>query len=273
MKRDTASSEAIERTATNQPVRRVVLIGASNLTKGIGTVTGLAHDAFGPSLELHTAMGHGRSYGATSSVLGRQLPGILQCGLWGALDRSQDAPTAALVTDIGNDVLYGQPVERIAMWVDDVVDRLTSLGAKTVLTLLPVKNLPNISQARFLLMRSILVPTCRLNLETIRQRVIALNEEVRKIGAARGCTIVEQRPEWYGFDPIHIRYSWRPAAWSELLGGWFAADTAPAGARNMPLRTAYLQFRAPEVRRVWGIEQRRSQPAARYASGTTVAVY
>ncbi|MEX2113210.1 MAG: hypothetical protein WD845_08500 [Pirellulales bacterium] len=232
---------------------RVVLIGASNLTKGIGTVMGLAHHAFGQRLELHVAQGHGRSYGAPSSLFGRQLPGIVQCGLWPALDRRTVPATSALVTDIGNDILYEQPVEQIAEWVEIVLDRLVAMGARTVVTLLPEENLPKISQARFLLMRSILVPRCRLSLETISERVRALNLVVRKLGSERGCTVVAQRSEWYGFDPIHIRFFHRAGAWGELLGAWFGPATSPSGARNMPLRTAYLRIRAPEARRLWGI--------------------
>ncbi len=188
------------------PGQRVVLIGASNLTKGIGTVLGLAQHAFGLRIEVLAAHGHGRSYGATSSVLGRRLPGIVQCDLWPALARPTEARTAALVTDIGNDILYEQSIERIAGWVEMMLDRLAAAEARTVVTLLPEENLPKISRARFLLMRSILVPRCRLSLETISERVCELNQVVRKLGAERGCTIVGQRSEWYGFDPIHFRF-------------------------------------------------------------------
>ena len=93
--------------------RRVVLLGASNLTKGIGTVVETACRTWGQPLEVHAALGHGRSYGRTTSLLGRQLPGILECGLWPALERTPGVPTAALVTDIGNDLLYGEPVGQI----------------------------------------------------------------------------------------------------------------------------------------------------------------
>jgi hypothetical protein len=255
------------------PDQRVVLLGASNLTQGIGTVLGLAQHAFGPRISLLTALGHGRSYGATSSVLGRRLPGIVQCGLWSALGRASGTRTAALVTDIGNDILYEQPVERIAGWIEMVLDRLADAEAQTVVTLLPEENLPKISRARFLVMRTVLAPRCRLSLETISERVRELNEVVCKLGAERGCTVVGQRAEWYGFDPIHFRFLKRKGAWSALLNGWFETTETPSGAHNMPLRTAYLRFLTPEQRHVWGIEQRGRQPAARFADGTTVAMY
>ncbi len=90
----------------------VVLLGASNLTRGISTVVGMARGIVGEPSEFLIAMGHGRSYGQRSSVLGRSLPGITQCGLWEAL-RHARGPTSALITDIGNDVIYGVPVETI----------------------------------------------------------------------------------------------------------------------------------------------------------------
>ncbi len=121
--------------------RRVVLLGASNLTKGIGTVLETACRHWGRPLEAVGALGHGRSYGNASRVLGRQLPGILECGLWQVLGRSPGVPTAGLVTDIGNDLLYGQGVARIADWLEQCLDRLAAVHARTVVTLLPVDNL------------------------------------------------------------------------------------------------------------------------------------
>ena len=76
------------------PVRRVVLLGASNLTRGISTVVATAQRVWGQPLEVLAALGHGRSYGIESRVLGRRLPGILNSGLWEALDRSPASPTA-----------------------------------------------------------------------------------------------------------------------------------------------------------------------------------
>ena len=61
---------------------RVVLLGASNVAKGLGTLLETAHRVWGRPLELFAALGHGRSYGRDTSVFGRVLPGITECGLW-----------------------------------------------------------------------------------------------------------------------------------------------------------------------------------------------
>jgi hypothetical protein len=253
--------------------RRVVLLGASNLTKGIGTVLETAYRAWGRPLSVVTALGHGRSYGATSSILGRQLPGILECGLWQVLADSAPIPTAGLITDIGNDLLYEQPIERIAGWVEECLSRLAALEARTVVTLLPVDNLLTLSRARFQLMRTIFFPHSRISLDQVAERALALNERVRRLARDFGCGLVAQRSSWYGFDPIHIRARHRPTAWREILAHWSETNQLHQPARGTLARTLYLQSRAPETRRLLGFEQRRSQPAGRLNDGTTIAVY
>lgn len=151
-----------ERLAIQQPAepsaapgRRVVLLGASNLTKSIGAVLATAQGFWGQQLEVLAALGHGRSYGRDSRVFGRQLPGILECGIWRHLNAAPRAETAALVTDIGNDLLYEEPLEKIARWVDACLDRLTAIRARTVVTLLPIENIERISPRRYKFFRTI----------------------------------------------------------------------------------------------------------------------
>ena len=97
---------------------RVILLGASNLARGISTIVGTAQSRLGSPLEFFIAMGHGRSYGRASRVLGRTLPGIDECGLWDALGDAVSTQTYALITDIGNDIIYGYDVEMIAAWIE-----------------------------------------------------------------------------------------------------------------------------------------------------------
>ncbi|HEY2881946.1 MAG TPA: hypothetical protein VGJ15_05920, partial [Pirellulales bacterium] len=80
---------------------RIVLLGASNLTRGISTIVETAHNLWGPRLEILVASGHGRSYGLKSVFLGRALPAIIHCGLWEALAERRNVPTVAMITDIG----------------------------------------------------------------------------------------------------------------------------------------------------------------------------
>jgi hypothetical protein len=268
-------SNAASNDTPSQPYfpRRVVLLGASNLTKGIGTVVETAYRSWGRPLQVVTALGHGRSYGAETSILGRRLPGILECGLWQRLADSPPIATAGLVTDIGNDLLYEQPVARIAAWVEECLDRLATLQARTVVTLLPVENLLTLSRVRFRLMRTLFFPHSRVTLEEVADRAHQLNDRVRTIAHGHGCRVVVQRASWYGFDPIHIKHTQRPQAWREILAHWSETDELHPPARGTLRSTLYLQSRVPERRRVLGFEQRRDQPAGRLRDGTTIAIY
>ncbi len=222
-------------------VSRVVLLGASNLTKGIGTVLATARRCWDGPLEVFAALGHGRSFGRASRVLGRQLPGILECGLWEALATSARCPTATLVTDIGNDILYEEPVAQISEWLEACFDRLTALRGPVVVTQLPLDNLRSLSRARYLLLRSLMVPGCRLSLEAVSERVHAVNEVVRRLAAERQFQLVPQRTEWYGFDAA--AHPLGPTA--RRLGHDSASLDRRAGSGSRPERGAVAHLVSP----------------------------
>jgi hypothetical protein len=254
------------------PRRRVVLLGASNLTRGISTVIATASVYWGGPSDVLAALGHGRSYGTYSSVLGRVLPGILDCGLWAAMAERPAAPTAALVTDVGNDLLYEAPPERIAEWVEECLDRLQAAGARVAMTMLPLANSQGMSEWRYHYLRSCFFANCHLSLDELRRRAAALDGRLRAMCAARGVAAVEQRREWYGFDPIHIRSRHGPAAWGEIMASW-CDGRPPAVPRSVRRHGLYLRLLPPERRWFFGIERRRAQPAGRLPDGSTVAVY
>jgi len=262
------------RSSDQVPQRRVVLLGASNLTRGISTVVETAQGIFGQPLEVMTALGHGRSYGIESRMLGRRLPGIMTCALWDLLADASRLPTTALLTDIGNDILYDVEVPQIVAWVAAAIDRLQSAQARICATLLPVISIERLGNGRFLLLRRLFFPKCRLSLGEVCQRAIRLHDELLKLGQSRGVSLVEHDALWYGFDPIHIRQRHWRSAWPRILSAW--DDRAPIK-RELPrgslARWMYLRTRCPHERRLFGIDQRRAQPSARLRDGTTVAFY
>ena len=102
------SSSTLQTTTYDvMPSRRVILLGASNLVLSFPTIVATARATWGEPIEFMAAMGHGRSYGKDTSVFGRKISGIFPCALWQDLQNRPPMPTTALVTDIGNDLLYG----------------------------------------------------------------------------------------------------------------------------------------------------------------------
>lgn len=265
------SSAKAQRDGERPPARRIVLLGASNLTRGISTVVETSAQHWGRPLDVLAALGHGRSYGMTSSVLGRTLPGILQCGLWSALERREAPETAALVTDVGNDLFYGAPVEQIAGWVEQCLDRLMRCEARIIVTRLPICNLPRLRSWQYLTVRSLFFPSCRLSLSELSQRAVELDERISGLARQRNCALIEPRSDWYGFDPIHFKLRHWGRAWQELLAPWSEAEASAA--RASLARWLYLRRCAPEFRTRFGVAQRRAQPVGRLADGTSISFF
>lgn len=232
-------------------VSRVVALGASNLTLGIQTAISIARAAFGPSVEVLAANGYGRSYGATSSIAGRALPGILQSGLWPELDRLDPAPTRAIIMDVGNDILYGFSPAQILSWVGEATDRLLAHTSDVTITDLPLASVKRLSPAKFLFFRSLFFPPCRLSRDEAFARVDEVNAGLIELAASRQLRLLRLRPDWYGFDPIHFRPAFWGEAWNEILGG---RDASRPGPRFSPVEWARLHTLAPEKRWWLGLE-------------------
>ncbi len=259
-------------TPDNGPQRRVVLLGASNLTRGLPQVLGIARAVCGGPPDVLAALGGGRSYGLRKSLLGRELPGIRGCGLWNALEERPPAPTLALVTDIGNDLLYEVPPDEVTGWVDECVGRLQRAGATVVMTVLPTCNVQTVSPALYASMRTVCFPRCRIGLAAMAERVLDLDARLRDLVRRRNLTLAEHRPEWYGIDPFHIRWRCRPAAWRTVLSGWSEAALPAANGASL-WQSLRLRLLAPEQRWFFGWERRRVQPAGRLPDGTTLSLY
>jgi hypothetical protein len=248
-------------------VLRAILLGASNLKAGFPRVVEALRR--GGPVEVLAACGHGRSYGAWSRFLWvRRLPGILDCGLWRSLEGRPSLATVALVTDVGNDLIYGEPAARIAGWVEACLDRLARQGATTVLTALPLSRIERLTPGQYRLARAVLFPGRDVPWPALLDRARALDDRLRRMAAERGALLVEPQAAWYGIDPIHVRGSRREEAWASLLAPW----GLPAPGLEPGDRCRLPALGAEEVR-LCGIALRRPQPARRLGDGTTVELY
>lgn len=247
---------------TPSPVNQVILIGASNVTIGFATVTRLLRGGFSEPLDLRAAIGHGRSYGTWSRFAGRALPGIRECGLWRSLEHSQPAHRHALLTDIGNDLLYGRSVEEIASWVKTCLDRLGELQADCIITRLPVARVERLSASRYHATRLLFFPGHRpVRWSAMLDRVRELDERVTHFADAAGAKVITPQGDWYGIDPIHIRRRFRPTAWNSIFSVWPDFDATSEAQPPAPR----LLGRFPEHYRLFG--QTRSSPQPVFSNG------
>jgi hypothetical protein len=256
-----------------RPTRRVILLGASNLVRAFPTIVATVRKTWREPIEIMVAMGHGRSYGQDSVVLGRKISGIFPCALWRDLQNRAQLPTTALITDIGNDFLYGVTPDRLLNWIEQCLDRLGEAGAQTSVTQLPVGSLEVLGERRFQLFRRVLFPRSKLSLADALQLVREMNEQLTAMGVVRKVPIISVSSNWYGFDPIHIKRRAERAAWPEILSGWRTIGEPLAPVRSPMLMTAYLAALIPAERSQFGFLRLAVQPTARFSDGTTVSLY
>jgi hypothetical protein len=248
-------------------VKQFAILGASNARRGLPAIVAAARHAAGEPVRIFGAIGHGRSYGAASSVLGRRLPGILQSGIWQALESAADESRDAVLMDIGNDLLYGFPVSGILGWVTDCVSRLKRLGGRITVAALPIDRIEKLDPVRFLLFRSIFFPSSRLSLPEVVDSAETLDEGLRRIAGEENLRFVAPRPRWYGLDPIHIRLRDSREAWSKIIG------TANTARRLSRVETIRLRLARPERESFFGMERFHAQPVARWSDGSEVRLY
>ena len=228
--------------------------------------------AVGAPCEFLIAMGHGRSYGKFSTVLGRSLPGITECGLWPALTMGS-GPVHALITDIGNDVIYGAAVETIVGWVSACIDRLCAADATIVVSLPPMASIEKLTPWRFHIARSLLFPGRRMSLPETVRRCRELAEGLTALAARDGVTLVEPEGRWYGLDPIHPKRRHMADAWRQGLGPWAGGHSGRLRVSPSAARWARLRTLTPQQWWLLGREMGRPQPSGRLADGSTLSLF
>ena len=239
--------------------RAVVVLGASNVSRGLPRLAATARARAAGPLDLFVAAGHGRGYGVSTRVWQRRLPAILASGLWRALDRERAVQALALITDVGNELLYGLGVTAVAGAVREAAKRLADRRARLVITGLPLAGIAGVGAVRYRLLRTLYVPGCLLGLAELKEATRWLDDELQAIAVDTGAAFLEQPAEWYGVDALHVRRPHLDALWQRVCDAWTlpAATTRP---RVTLADWAVLGSRAAEVRSLGRITRLTRQP-------------
>lgn len=258
---------------TPRPQQRVVLLGASNLSRSFPIAVETARAMFPGPLAVYVAKGHGRSYGKESGFFGKKISGIFSCDLWQNFSKDNSLPTVACVTDIGNDLAYEVSVDAILDSVCRCFDLLQTANARVVVSDLPTDVLRAVGQSKYLLLRSLLFPQCRLSLCEMLNRADQLSERLREEAKSRKIACFPVPTEWYGLDPIHFRRPFFRRFWTEfftLSGG--AAHTSSGDALPWLVRS-YLKRLRPEKWTWLGAARQAPQPNGRFQDGSLFSLY
>ncbi|HMO16704.1 MAG TPA: hypothetical protein PKA63_02515 [Oligoflexia bacterium] len=259
-------------------MKKLIILGASNVTFSLPLICRII-SASSKSLadpdpfHLLVAAGHGRSYCGASKVLGRTLPSLINCRIWKKSRKLHNSypETRSLITDIGNDLLYGYSPEKIIASVSVCIDRLLEHGdsSRVLLSLLPLESLSKMSPLQYHIARSILFPFRK------HESIVSIMEKVNEL--QEGLLLLEKKfkiltltppSTWYGIDPIHIKWSKRKVAWLEMLTQ--NEELLPEESLSLS-NSIKVYLQKPERRKILCIDQYTKQPC--YSFGDVCKLY
>lgn len=196
----------------------LVLLGASNLSCGCFAFARHMKACLHPrKVEVLIASGPGRAYCISGGLLNVTYPPIQSSEIFEVAHiKSQSGyQVVALVTDIGNDIMYGVSAERIIETVQQVFVRLQSMNAEIFYTTLPIAFEKGDHPIRFCILRSLLFPRSTVTYTEAVAGIIEINQYLKK-SVAEHRRLIPDMNRYLGYDEIH--YGWLRAhkAWSHV---------------------------------------------------------
>ncbi len=196
----------------------LVLLGASNLSRGCFALARHMKTCLYPrKVEVLITSGPGRAYYASGGLLNVAYPPIISSDIFEvAHNKSKSGcQVVALVTDIGNDIMYDVSAEKVIETIQQVFARLQSMNTKVFYTTLPVAFEKKDHPIRFRILRSLLFPRSTVTYDEATAGIIEVNRFLKESTGKYGHLIPDMN-RYLGFDEIHYGWLRAHSAWSQV---------------------------------------------------------
>jgi hypothetical protein len=235
----------------------LILLGASNLSRGCYVFAKHMQTCLRPrSVEVLIACGPGRGYCVPGGLLNINYPPICSSDIFEVAQKKSESGyrVIALVTDIGNDIMYSVSAEKLTETIQQIFVTFRSMNAEVFYNTLPVAFEKTVHPAWFYILRSVLLPFSRVSYAEARAGIIAVNQFLKE-SPSENCHLISDMDRYLGFDEIH--YGWLRAhhAWSyvaKVMLDVLGVDVAKT--ISLP---AMIQSNWEELRRVIGADMLR----------------
>lgn len=212
-----------------------ILLGASNLSRAhFGLVKYLEQNLHPRSVRFLSALGSGRGYSVEGGLMNIVYPPIKSCGVFDAAREVEVNRVIALITDVGNDIMYGIPVEKIIADLTELFEKLHNLKADILVTLIPHHLEIGLDDFYFRCLRAIFYPGCRVAQNTATAAVREINRFL-KASASDHIKLITGLNPYYGMDMIHFSTFQMHRAWTQVAGEMLhALDIEPVNKLGIP---------------------------------------
>ena len=216
---------------TENPVL-FIFLGASNLARSFHGLKYCIERCIlpRPAIFMH-AMGPGRGYLSRGGILNTVYSPILNCGILEAArnKKIKDQLVVALITDIGNDIMYGVSSEKIIDGLQYLINTLCEFKTNIFITSIPVDLENDISELHFHIIRQIYFPKSSVEYSQALNSVNAINAFILKSSNPNISVINDLKP-FCGIDKIHYSIFKSQSACSHIT----KKLTADLGANSLP---------------------------------------
>ena len=197
-----------------------IFLGASNLARAFyGLKRCIERCIFPRSASFVHAMGPGRGYVSQGGILNAVYSPILNCGILEAVrnKRIKNQQVVALITDIGNDIMYGVSSEKIINGLQSLLNALGEFKTNIFITSIPVDFENDISELHFHIIRQIYFPKSPVKYSQASNNIKAINKFILQ-SSNKKITVIDDMKQFCGIDKIHYSIFKSQSAWSHVVG-------------------------------------------------------
>ena len=196
-----------------------VLLGASNLARGYSALVNCLIDCLHPHpVEVLHAMGPGRGYFAQGGVFNVSYSPIVASGILDAARKRQPniSKTLALITDIGNDIMYNVPADKIIACLRSIIQELDAMGADVFVNPIPMVLEKDVSERQFRMLRRVFYPHSPVAYFGAADAVREINKFLQEAAGGR-IHLLPSVKDYCGVDKIHYSVFHSHKAWLEVM--------------------------------------------------------
>lgn len=195
-----------------------LLMGASNLARGYSMLSHtLSKSLENKNSKFLNALGPGRAVCARGGMFNFTYSPIKDCRVIEKAEKEtkKASRTAVLITDIGNDLMYGISADTLIENLDEMINRMLGWDADIFLTSIHVDLKRDVSPRTFLFLRFFFYPGSKVTYEETDSFVVKVNEYLKeKSEKNERVHLITGMGSFAGLDKIHYSLSKTHSAWS-----------------------------------------------------------
>jgi len=196
-----------------------LFLGASNLARGYFLLTHQLSRCLNKPKFLN-ALGPGRGFCARGGMFNFTYPPIQDCRVIESAEKKlkNSMRTAVLITDLGNDLMYGVSADTLIECLDRMINRMIEWDADIFLTSIHVNLKKDVSPTTFLILRFLFYPGSKVSYEETDLFVAKVNEYLKdKSEKNERVHLITGMETFAGSDRIHYSLLKTHAAWSKVV--------------------------------------------------------